>query len=289
MRTHTTVRVIPVFALLAGFLGTSAVTQNLPRQAEQMVLVPAGEFVAGLAAGQVGAKAWPRQVVSLAAFQIDRTEVTNAQFAAFLATHPEWAKGKVPRTKADGRYLIEFAGTAPPAAKRNHPVVFVSWFAADAFCAASGKRLPRAAEWEKAARGNDERLYPWGNAVDGTRANFCDAKCGMAYRDTRYDDGHSRLAPVGSYPKGASPYGALDMSGNASEWVSDWLDRTNAYYQRLPANPPGPESGKSKVTRGGSYADNENISTIRVPQYHGFPPVTASESLGFRCAKDASR
>jgi len=271
-------------------LPTAVVAQAGRSGSGDMVLVPAGPFVAGVAKGQPGATEWPLQTVQMAAaFLIDRTEVTNAAFAEFLKSHPEWTKGKVDRTQAIPPYLSQFSGTTVAPGKENLPVVFVSWFAANAFCTASGKRLPTAAEWEKAARGTDGRPYPWGSTLDGKRANFCDAKCGMYYRDSRYDDGHERLAPVGQYPEGASPYGLLDMSGNASEWVSDWLDRTNGYYQHLPPNPKGPPTGRSRVFRGGSYLDNDKVQSIYPSYYYGFRPNTTAENLGFRCAKDAPR
>jgi formylglycine-generating enzyme required for sulfatase activity len=254
-----------------------------------MVQIPGGAFIAGVPVGQPGDKAWPIQRVEASPFLIDRHEVTNSDFHKFTLTHPEWSQGRPPDGEVNGLYLAEFRNNAPPRGREDYPVVLVSWFAADAFCKAAGKRLPTAAEWEKAARGTEGRTYPWGEGLDGTKANFCDVNCETHYRDKRYNDGYAALAPVGSYPAGASQYGVLDMSGNAGEWVHDWLDRTNQYYKRLPPNPQGPPKGESRVVRGGSYLHNDSFLSLRPAQYYGYPPITASESIGFRCAKDVPR
>lgn len=243
----------------------------------EQVLVPAGPFIMGSDTGESDAA--PARMVTLDAFWIDRTEVTNAQYATFLNERGNQVEGGVTWVDfSDEQILLTTDGASfePKDGYADHPVVEVSWFGARAFCEWAGRRLPNEAEWEKAARGEDSRTYPWGEAtLTCAAANFWEQPNGCI--------GHT--TPVGAYPDGASPYGALDMAGNVWEWVSDWYDP--AYYSVAPGdNPAGPPSGDSRVQRGGSYFDPGR--TVRV--FHRFRgwPINMYRNVGFRCAADAA-
>jgi len=275
-----------------------------------MVYVPAGEFEMGntgiqwiwggsLKDGdldlQVFTDEQPGHTVHLDAFWIDQTEVTVAMFRIFAeATGYEttaeredwgnpWTEGpmeeewpKVPG--ADWRH----PRGPESSAEDDHPVVQVSWEDAAAYCEWAGGHLPTEAQWEKAARGTDGRMWPWGNAYEGARGSFCDAQCPIErWKQDSFDDGYPFTAPVGSFPSGASPYGALDMAGNVWEWVADWYDED--YYGDSPAqNPLGPESGTDRAMRGGAWYDNE--SWVRCTVRHQNPPWSRCDDVGFRCA-----
>jgi formylglycine-generating enzyme required for sulfatase activity len=220
---------------------------------ESMVFVPPGEFLLG------------NNVVALDAFWIDKTEVTNAMYARCVQAGSCSAPSAI-----DSNLRVSYYGNPE---FDNYPVIFVSWLDASDYCAWTGGRLPTEAEWEKAARGSDGRRFPWGDndplGIDGL----------LNYRaqDT---------AEVGSFPAGASPYGALDMAGNVAEWVADWL--TLDYYNNPPAsNPLGPEAGEYRVWRGGSWA---NTSTDWILTYSraGNLPTDTSSGIGFRCVQDPS-
>jgi len=248
-----------------------------------MVYVPAGEFIMGSDKGHRDEQ--PVHTVYLDAFYIDRTEVSNAQFAQFLNEQSNQQEGGVTWldigawhcliTESGGQYQ-------PKSGYEDHPVIEVSWYGAEAYCQWAGNRLPTEAEWEKAARGTDGRTYPWGNTFDGSKGNFCDKNCTYDHKDPSMDDGYARTAPVGSYPAGGSPYGALDMAGNVWEWVADWYD--GGYYAASPeSNPKGPASGDSRVIRGGSYSNNE--ANVRAAYRGSFAPDVPYSWVGFRCAR----
>jgi formylglycine-generating enzyme required for sulfatase activity len=249
-----------------------------------MVYVPAGEFEMGSTDAEIDAlmaectqckrenfeQEQPAHAVYLDAFWVDQTEVTNAQYDKCVAAEacsppPGCSWGE---------------STFGDAAKADHPVVCVDWQQAVDYCKWAGGQLPTEAQWEKAARGTDERRYPWGNEFDGTLLNYCDAQCEHNHTDETYDDGFPVTAPVGSYPAGASPYGALDMAGNVWEWVADWFAQD--YYAVSPAeNPQGPDEGIHRVVRGGSWFTDDIGS--RVANRFDTAPVTYYSLLGFRC------
>jgi formylglycine-generating enzyme required for sulfatase activity len=219
---------------------------------EPMVTVPAGWFTMGQNDHRRAHQ--PQRQVYLDAFAIDRTEVTNAAFAEFVAVSGYDAPG----------WDAALAGTSP-----HLPVVGVLWQDAHAYCRWAGKRLPTEAEWEKAARGKDGRRYPWGNTWDAARANTAES-------------GRGGLLPVGSLPAGAGPYHALDMAGNAAEWVAGYFDP--AYYAYAPThNPTGPNQILDHSLRGGSWASPaEHAQTFFRDSSHSARP---NPRAGFRCAQ----
>ena len=227
--------------------------------------IPAGSFQMGCdpsnPAGSCQDDEQPLRTVTLDAYSIDKYEVTNARYQACVdagACEPPQEAGSYTRDAYFGN--PEFA---------NYPVIQVTWHQATAFCAWEGARLPTEAEWEKAARGTDGRMYPWGDqAPTQELANF--------------DKNVGDTTPVGSYPAGASPYGVMDMAGNVWEWVSDWYD--SAYYSQSPTdNPQGPATGGSRVLRGGSWSlDSDVRSTYR--SYYS-PSRWSGYYGGFRCAR----
>jgi formylglycine-generating enzyme required for sulfatase activity len=237
-----------------------------------MVYVPAGSFKMGSANsdGEAYGDEKPQHTVTLNAFWIDRTEVTNAQYRQCVQ-----AGACAAPSKSSSRTRNSYYGNS---SFDNYPVVYVNWSQANAYCRWAGGRLPTEAEWEKAARGADGRKYPWGNgAPDCTKANY-DGKSGSGYcvGDT---------TRVGSYPAGASPYGALDMAGNVQEWLNDWYGQY--YYSRSPAaNPLGPDSGSMRVLRGGSWLVWERF--VRAAGRDVYVPSYAGDLVGFRCARSGS-
>lgn len=252
-----------------------SVTPTLPSQRVRpidnmtQVYVPAGEFLMGSTAADPVAdeNEKPQHRVYLTEFWIDQTEVTNRQYRQCVVSNACTVE------QNQGRRFRQNA----------QPVVGVDWFQAEAYCQWVGGRLPTEAEWEKSARGSDGRVYPWGNTFSGDKLNYCDQNCIADWRDQDGNDGYEYTAPVGSYPDGASPYGALDMSGNVWEWVADWYDK-DTYQASVYQNPTGPESGKQRVLRGGSwYFYGKNL---RVANRHRDIPEAGYYNIGFRCVNE---
>ena len=248
-----------------------------------MVLIPAGNFIQGSLDAEIDdaiqmcdnayggncphshdwfADETPRRTVYLDAFYIDRWEVTNERFAAFVT-----ATGHV--TDAEKKGEAQTWRTFNTPGGENYPVVWMSWNDANAYCQWAGKRLPTEAEWEKAARGTGGRIWPWGSNWESGRANTSDG-------------GPGSVTAVGSYPTGASPYDVMDMAGNVWEWAADWYDPL--WYSHSPThNPGGPPQGVSRVLRGGSFR-NPSWEVRAVHRHSGGPDGYAPDH-GFRCAR----
>jgi formylglycine-generating enzyme required for sulfatase activity/tRNA A-37 threonylcarbamoyl transferase component Bud32 len=232
--------------------------------------IPSGEFSMGSSDGY--ADEAPIHRVYLDGFWMDQTEVTNNMYRQCVQS------GACNRP-SDSLYYSD-------ADFGDSPVVYVSWSDARSYCTWAGRRLPTEAEWEKAARGTDGRVYPWGDSFSCRYGNFDDEK---QYDKDMVDggpdcDGFTSLAPVGSFPSGESPYGILDMAGNVWEWVSDWY--SNGYYRNSPSSDPeGPSSGSMRVIRGGSWNMTEVV--MRTTNRLKLEPFDSNYYVGFRCVTDA--
>ena len=278
----------------------------------KMVFVPAGEFLMGAASDDPYADSdeKPQHTVYLDGFWIDHTEVTNAMYEKFVAatnykTEAELS-GRPRRWDALSGTWLKFKEKndtgvywkCPRGAGKciglvpEEPVVYVSWTDAQAYCEWAGERLPTEAEWEKAARGEDGRIYPWGNEVGRSgEMNVADlTRCiqdpdTCAWANMNIDDDAYPAVAVGSYPDGASPYGALDMAGNVSEWVADTYSAFFYTSDEASKDNPFNSGGQPHILRGGSYysAYTEARTSNR---YGEFPQDVIDAPVGFRCAMD---
>jgi formylglycine-generating enzyme required for sulfatase activity len=290
-------------------LEAGALSEN-PVDGLSVVYIPDGTFTMGSSTSynlRKGFCTTPQHQVSLDAYWMDQTEVPVSAFRKFVdatgyITDAEkngnagwiWSYKKNNWDKIDGpdrgpNWKKPLGGKTVPTGLDSHPVTQVSWFDAKAYCEWSGGRLPTEAEWERGARGDkDARIYPWGSdPANDTLLNFGEKsfKCRMC--DFRFNDGYQYTAPVGSFPAGASPFGLLDMAGNAFEWVQDSYDGTSCYPTGKVDNPEPPEGGAERMMRGGSYAEYDGIYwKLRVDNRWSRPPGSSFADVGIRCAYD---
>jgi len=235
-------------------------TKISEKDGTEMVYVPAGSFLMGSESSDAYSDEGPEHEVYLDGYWIDKYEVTNRQYAQCVAVGNCTTPANT-SSNTRGSYYSN-------ATYDDYPVIYVSWYDAQDYCHWAGRELPTEAQWEKATRGTDDRIYPWGNEPpNSTLSNYYGIK-----GDT---------TAVGSYPKGVSPYGAMDMAGNVWEWVKDWY--SVGYYSVSPANnPPGPTTGEYKVIRGGGV--NKSAGSLRTAyRSHNNPDNRNGGDIGFRC------
>ena len=258
-----------------GTTPTVAPKPSAPSVPVNMVLIPAGKFLMG---SDEGDDEKPVHTVYIDAFYMDKYEVTNAQYKAFLQANPQWQKGRISSKYHDGDYLKHWNSNNYPNGKANHPVTFVSWYAAMAYAKWAGKRLPTEAEWEKAARGElIAKKYPWGDFIDTTKANY----------NKNVDD----TTIVGKYQP--NDYGLYDMAGNVLEWCIDMYDE-DFYSSSSRQNPiaGGNTIGitanflnvtTNRVLRGGSWS--VLAQNVRAADRVKGNPTLSYYGAGFRCVR----
>ena len=246
---------------------------------ENMIFIPEGSFTMGFKIdndhewGDMDEE--PVHQVTLSSYWIDKYEVTSSNFSKFLNENKNEAHRFIEITPS---VTVQFDDNVyqPRKGLENYPVNRVSWFGADAYCKWKEKRLPTEAEWEKAARGTDQRIFPWGNEFpDNSRVTF---------RRKFSEKGFQVMEPVEGMKNGISPFGVHQMAGNVWEWVSDWFDAT-AYQDENRIDPKGPESGISKVLRGGNWYYKAYY--MRTTYRFNERPDIFKVWQGFRCARQA--
>lgn len=228
----------------------AATPTSAPSNKPNTVYIQGGEFILGSDAGSEDET--PQQEIAISAFNIDIYPVTNAEYKEFV----DASGHNPPRTWKEGTH---------PDGTANHPVIWVNWSDAQAYCEWAGKRLPTEFEWERAARGTDGRVYPWGGTFDAARCNSVES-------------GLKATSPVGSYADGASPDGVFDMAGNVWEWTADWYQAYRGSLYELSRY-----GEQYRVLRGGSWFDGQDSlrSTVR----KSFDPNQGFSTIGFRCAE----
>ncbi len=241
-----------------------------------MILIPKGSFMMGEDGKEIEEE--PKHEVYLEEYYIGKYEVTNAQYKKFCdETKRKYPKD--PEFKGMENYFINYP---------DYPVVMVSWHDAVSYCEWAGMRLPTEAEWEKAARGDDSRKYPWGenDPSDGRYCNYSFNTSDYDYEENyinRADDGYEYTSPVGIFEWGISPYGCYDLAGNVWEWCSDWFS-WDAYRREAKDNYKENNNGEYKVIRGGSFY--YSFSSIRSSFRVGADPQFGFLHTGFRTASD---
>jgi len=240
-----------------------------------MVTVPAGDFMLGInPETDDGYNGWdnerPYRKIYLDEYYIDKYEATLEDYSQCVKVRK---CDKLPRYRDKAGRVCNWQHKD----RRNHPINCIDWNDANKFCQWAGKRLPTEAEWEKAARGTDGRKFPWGNQKATCEYASFHEKNSMNSADWGCETGIT--SPVGSRPKGASPYGAMDMAGNVNEWVAGWY--FDDYYRKAPRkNPQGAEKGLSRTARGGGLSDYSYA--IRVTYRNAYP--VGDQYRGVRCA-----
>ena len=249
---------------------------------EGMVLIPAGQFQMGSNDDEADNDEQPVHTVHIDAFFMDEHEVTNLEYKEFILENPRWQKSRIDQRFHNGNYLKHWSGNNYPSGKANHPVVYVSWYAAMAYAEWAGKRLPTEAEWEYAARGGVAGLkYPLGNTISTRQANY---------------NGHiGDTTAVGRYA--ANGYDLYDMAGNVWEWCLDEYDADFYFVSRDSRNPisgartiqwildnfTSIPTNTSRVSRGGSWVSDAHF--LRVASRFGDGPTYSYRFYGFRCAR----
>ena len=271
-------QLLTLFALVLGsflfLFGFMSAINGEPK--ENMIFIPEGSFTMGFKIGNN--KEWgdmdeePVHRVTLSSYWIDKYEVTSSNFSTFLNKNKNEAHRFIEMTPTV-TIKLENNMYRPRKGLENYPVNRVSWFGADAYCRWKGKRLPTEAEWEKAARGTDKRIFPWGNEFpDNSR---------VTYKRKFNKQGFRVMEPVDGMKRGVSPYGVHHMAGNVWEWVSDWFDAA-VYQDDKRIDPKGPESGISKVLRGGNWYYKAYY--MRTTYRFNEKPEIFKVWQGFRCA-----
>jgi eukaryotic-like serine/threonine-protein kinase len=249
------------------FTPTASPDEMIDDKGVVMRLVPGGPFIMGSTSGMPDEE--PVHTVDLPAFYMDKYEVTNTLYKACV----DAGVCEVPANTSSGNHSGAY-GTYGNRLFDNHPVIWVNWNMAKTYCEWRGARLPTETEWEKAARGTDERKYPWGDVIDPTFANYGDNV------PDNYDGVFGKTTAVGTYPTGQSPYGIHDMAGNVWEWTADW-------YDIYPGGDPGVNvnAGREtdRVLRGGAWGDGPEL--LRTTFRGGNTPDTTVNYIGFRCAR----